>query len=296
MSSESANGGLHDEEKTQTIRLFGSNEAADLAAAKLNANGIPCWLNADDCAGMYPNLTSAADVRLNVRTVDAEAATALLDSLPTPAEINQLETEAIASVPEEKSPVKKLAWVQIIIGIGIGIFLGLMLTARTERGDKPYYSYTAAGKCYEAVGYWHGQIVNACKDRNLDGKWDAWIYYERGHMAKVEYDNNFDGKADEFVIYSNASPVTAEVDTDFNGVPDVFCTYTNGIIQQIDVRPNGSKITTTREIIKNGVVTEVWRGGDSNGFFNVVEKYDPFFNLIGTKNPEGFRLLSPVDK
>ena len=135
-----------------------------------------------------------------------------------------------------------------------------------------------------------------CKDRNLDGNGDAWIHYELGHVAKVEYDNNFDGKVDEVVIYSNSLLATAELDTDFNGVPDLFCTYTNGMIQQIEVRPNGSKITITREIYKHGLLTEIWRGGDSNGFFNVVEKYDSFINPIGTKNPERFRLLSPASK
>lgn len=306
MASESANGGLHDEEKTQTIRLFGSHEAAEIAAAKLNANGFQCWLTADDCAGMYPSLTAAAGVRLKVRVVDVEAATALLDSLPSPAEKNQLEDEALASAPEEKIPLKKLAWGQIFIGIGIGVFLCWLLTGKSKMGNKTYYSYTADGKCYEAMVYKDAYLKAVYRDRNLDGKWDARFYYQQGNVLRSEYDNNFDGQPDEFCTYSNTLPVTYERDTDFNGVSDLFCTCTNGVIQQADYRPNGIKFTTTREIFKNGVMTEIWRGGDSHGNFKVVEKYNPFFLELEEKNlysnpasinePTPFQLLSPTAK
>lgn len=296
MAAESANGGFLEEEKKLTIRIYSSYDEAGLAAANLEAHGIKCWVNSDDCAGWYSNLTAATGIRLHVLAADAEAATTLLDSLPTSAELNQLETEAIAAAPKENVPLKKLAWVQILVGIGIGVFLCLMLTGSNDWKDKVNYNYTPDGKCYEGLVYWNHKLKSVYQDRNLDGKWDGWAYYENGHLVRSEYDDNFDGKPDVFFRYSNNTAVTSELDTDFNGIPDLFCTYSNGIMQQIDVRPNGSKITITREIFKHGVVTELWRGGDSNGFFNVVEKYDEFYNPIGTKNPEGFRLLSPVAK
>ena len=295
MTSEPVNQRTDDDEKTLTLRIFGSHEAADLAAAKLEAHGIKCWVDADDCSGMYPSLTTAVGVRLKVRTADAGDAADLLDAQATTAEIDQIEIEALSGALPKTTPLKKLAWGQIAIGFLFGLLVCCFFQ-KTGPGNNTYYSYTADGKCYEAAVYRHGQIVTLYKDRNLDGKWDVWIHYELGHVAKVEYDNNFDGKVDEVVIYSNSLLATAELDTDFNGVPDLFCTYTNGMIQQIEVRPNGSKITITREIYKHGLLTEIWRGGDSNGFFNVVEKYDSFINPIGTKNPEGFRLLSPASK
>jgi hypothetical protein len=112
-------------------------------------------------------------------------------------------------------------------------------------------------------------------------------------VSKSEYDNNFDGKPDETWTYSNGSPVTLEKDTDFNGIPDEFCTYKYGIVQQADWRPNGSQFITTREIFQNGVLTEIWRGGDSNGHFKEVVRYDPFFNPISTNTAVAFQLLSP---
>jgi hypothetical protein len=76
-----------------------------------------------------------------------------------------------------------------------------------------------------------------------------------------------------------------EKDTDFNGVPDMFCTYKYGILQKVEIRPNGSTFATGRDYFKNGVLTEVWRGGDSHGNFREIIKYDPFENPISTNCP-----------
>jgi hypothetical protein len=73
-------------------------------------------------------------------------------------------------------------------------------------------------------------------------------------VSRSECDNNFDGKPDETWTYSNGTPATLEKDTDFNGVPDEFCTYKYGILQQMDVRPNGAKFATQRWLYQNGVL------------------------------------------
>ena len=54
------------------------------------------------------------------------------------------------------------------------------------------------------------------------------------------------------------------MDMDYNGTVDEFCTFSNQIMQQLEMKPNGASYATMREIFKNGVVTEIWRGGDSN--------------------------------
>jgi hypothetical protein len=292
MASDSGNGGLHDEVKTVTIRTFSTHEAAQLAASNLEAHGIKCWVDADDCGGMYPNLTAAGGVHLSVRAADAEAAIALLNAEASPTEINRLETEAVASAPPETGPLKKLAWGQILFGSVVGVVLCLLYQSVNNFGTKTYYYYTSEGQCYEALIYRDGHLVEAVRDRNLDGKWDAWIYYKNGRVINTEYDNNFDGKPSEWVTYSNSSPVTAEKDNDFNGVPDEFVTYKNGMIQQMEIKPNGSTFATQRWIYQNGVLVEILRGGDANGNFQEDVRYDSFFNPIST-NANGFQLMSP---
>jgi hypothetical protein len=292
MASDSGDEGLHDEVKTATIRTFSSHEAAQLAASNLEAHGIKCWVNADDCGGMYPNLTAASGVRLSVRAADAEAAIALLNAEVSPAEINQIETEAVASAPPETGSLKKLAWVQILVGVVMGVILCLLYQSANNFGTKTYYYYTSEGKCYEALIYRDGHLAEAVRDRNFDGKWDAWIYYKNGHVISAEYDNNFDGKPSEWVTYSNSSPVTAEKDNDFNGVPDEFVTYKNGVIQQMEIKPNGSTFATQRWIYQNGVLVEILRGGDSNGNFKEDVRYDSFFNPISTNFSTTFQLSS----
>jgi len=300
MASEPTNGGLHNEVKTATIRVFTSHDAAEVAATNLEAHGIQCWLNSDDAGGMLPNLTAPGGVRLLVRAADAVAAIALLDAQVSPREINQIETEAVAAAPPETVPPKKLALGQIMFSAVIGVILGVMLCLLYQRannlGTKTYYHYTADGKRDEAWIYRDGHLVELMKDRNLDGAWDQWIYYEHGRVVRSELDNNFDGKPDEIWTYSNGFPVALEKDNDFNGIPDEFCTYKFGILQQVDMRPNGAKFATQRWIYQNGVLVEILRGGDSNGNFKEVVRYDPFFNPISTNVPTTFQLLLPSSK
>ncbi|MGA2240815.1 MAG: hypothetical protein ABSH11_02100 [Verrucomicrobiota bacterium] len=279
---ELTDGDLHDEAKIVTIRTFGSHEAAEVAVANLEAHGIACWVKTDDCGGMYPNLTVAGGVRLLVCAADAEAAIALLNAQVSPAEINQVETEAVSFPPPETVPPKRLAWGQILFGIVVGIILCLVYQWANKLGTQTHYHYTKDGKCDEAWVYRNGHLIEFLQDRNHDGQWDHWTYYENGRRVRSEYDNNFDGKPDDFWAFLNDGTDTSQRDTDFNGTPDWFCTYKNDIIQQADMRPNGSKFTTTREIFHNGVLTEIWRGGDSNGNFKEVVRYDPFFNPIST--------------
>lgn len=152
--------------------------------------------------------------------------------------------------------------------------------------------------------YRNGQLAEILEDRNLDGAWDHWVHCDAyGRMSSAEYDNNFDGKPDEIWTFSNDGTDTVQRDTDFNGIPDEFSAYKNDIIQQLEIRPNGSKFAAVREVFKNGILTEILRGGDSNGNFKEDVHYDPFFNPMpidfnptNTNATTGFQLLSPASK
>jgi len=296
MASESGKGGLQGEGNPATIRIFGSHDSAELAAANLEAHGIKCWIKADDCGGMYPNLAAVGGgVRLLVRASDADAAITLLDTEISPSELNQIEIEAIAAAPPGIVSPNKLAMGQILSGVIVGIIFGVILCLfyqwASVLGTKTYYHYARDGRPDEAWIYRDGHLTEHLQDRNLDGDWDYWAYHEHGYVVRTEEDNNFDGKPDETWKYSQGDLLSMEKDTDFNGIPDEFCTYKYHIIQQMDIKPNGSKFTTTREIFQNGVLTEIWRGGDSNGNFKEVTRYDPFITPTSTYSPAEFQSL-----
>lgn len=113
---------------------------------------------------------------------------------------------------------------------------------------------------------------------------------------RSELDNNFDGKPDEFWTVQEDGTDLLQKDTDFNGIPDVFGTYKHEIIQQEEIRPNGSKFATEREFFQHGVLTEIWRGGDSNGNFREVVRYDPFFNPISTNGTAPIQLKTTTSR
>lgn len=281
------NGDQKPEKKTLVIRFFPNRELAEMAVAKLKAHGIESWVGTDDCAGMYPSLTVAEGVRLKVWEDDETIATAVLDAKPTPEEIKKIEIEAVLAAPSPPEPKTKLAWGQLLTAFFLGVLVSLLYQWRQEQAPVTHYEYTPDGKRSDAWIYKSGHLVEHMEDRNLDGQWDHWTYYEHGEVVRAEDDNNFDGKPDEFWTFRPDGADTIEKDTDFNGVPDMFCTYKYRILQKVEVRPNGSKFATQRQYYKNGVLTEVWRGGDSNGNFREVIKYDPFLNPISTNTPSG---------
>jgi hypothetical protein len=103
------------------IRSFATRDAAEMVAAQLEANGIACWIAADDCGGMLPNLAMAEGVRVLVSRSDAEEARALLD-LPSPPAGFEGENEPPPENPPLTGdrPPKRFAPGQILIGVVIG--------------------------------------------------------------------------------------------------------------------------------------------------------------------------------
>lgn len=294
MDSETDKEKEGEETKTKRIRLFGTHEAAAVAASNLEAHGIKCWVDSDDCAGVYHNLTMAAGVSLRVLASEAEAADALLMAETTPEEVSQIESAAIASPPPKGASLKKVAWGHILIGVVIGTFICLLYPWAGDIGTKRYYHYANDRKADEEWTYKNGELVQYREDRNHDEKWDKWGYYDgRGNLNQAEADNNFDGKPDEFWHYSNGLLISSERDLDFNGTPDEFCTYSNEIIQQADIKPNGASYSTRREFYKNGVLTEEWRGGDSHGNFKQIIQYDPFSEPVRTNVFDLLKTIGP---
>ena len=281
----------NDEFKIVTIEIFGSKSVADNAAAKLEAFGIECWIKADDAGGMYPSLTLSGGVRLQVRSKDAERAVDVLKTeSPLPETFSSEATTE--NVPSEKpSPKFKLAIGQILVSIVIGVLLTLFYQWGEKQGTKTFYHHTANGQTDEMWIYKDGQIAEYRQDRNLDGKWDHRVYYEHGRAVRSQNNNDFGSKPNQWWTFSDDGTDTLQSDTDYNGVPDEFCIFKNQITQELEIRPNGSKFAITKERFSNGVLTEIWRGGDSNGKFKEVIKYDPFFNPISTNS---FPLQSPL--
>jgi hypothetical protein len=273
------------------IKAFGSRQEAELAASRLEANGIACRIAGDDCGAMLPSLSQALGVRVLISASDAVAARVLLElpTAPLP------ETAYTGSADSAPAPFSKISFGQILIGIILGA-LGMWalqggVPPKSASARTTHYHYAKNGMVDEEWLYKNSQLVCHMTDRNLDGSFDHWSYYDDdGNISRSEEDNNFDGKVDEIWKYSNGVIVSMEKDNDFNGVMDEFVTYRFRIPQQIDIKPNGSAFTTLREFLSNGVVTEIWYGGDSNGNFREKVAYDPFFNPVETNAQ--FHLLS----
>jgi hypothetical protein len=286
MPSETPGHDLDDGAKLETIRIFTSRESADIAAANLRAHGIQCWINTDDGGGMLPNLAAPEGVRLLVQASEAQTAGSLLEEQSLPDISGPAESEVDVQTPEANVPRRSWAPGQILLGIVVGVLLCLFYQWGIRRGISTHYHHAQNGKPDEKWVYRDGYLTEFIRDRNHDGAWDQWAYYEHGRVVRSELDNNFDGKPDETWFYSNGIVVRMEKDRDFNGTPDEFCTYKNGIIDYAEIRPNGALFPTQRQLYQNGVLVEILRNPNGSGGFKESVRYDPFLNPISTNKLE----------
>jgi hypothetical protein len=68
------------------VRKYNDELSAQVAAAALEANGIPARVSADTAGGALPSMSLLFPVRLLVRSEDAALARELLDSTAEPPE------------------------------------------------------------------------------------------------------------------------------------------------------------------------------------------------------------------
>jgi hypothetical protein len=64
--------------------------------------------------------------------------------------------------------------------------------------------------------------LKAERDKDGDGKWDSWFFYEKGRLKRVEEDTNKDGKIDLWEFYEGSQRlVKTQKDLDYDGGPDI---------------------------------------------------------------------------
>lgn len=144
-------------------------------------------------------------------------------------------------------------------------------------------------------------------DFNADGKLDERYIYKSGQISRVEIDRNLDGKADSVISYDRQGLMhTSVADDDFNGSMETSYSYTrnlpsrmesdlndNGTIDSISEYVDGVPVTT--RIFGEGQGTPVkiqhWDANrlasaefdtDGDGVIDIVYEYD-FYEEIASK-------------
>lgn len=278
-----------------TLKVFGTAAAAETVAGLLESNGIACWLQADDCGGMLTPLDAAQGVKLLVRPAEADTAKALLNAAPDV----KNETTSANSPSSEASlaPVagpQKFSLLQIVAAAIVGIVLGLLYQRVSTLGTKSYpYDADGDGRTDQTMRFRDGQLIEQAFDRNFDGQFDSWYYYEDGYqLTAARADDNFDGEADIIWNYKNGRLATSSADTDFNGTPDVTYFYKYEQCTKGEWRPNGTNVISLQQLFRNAQLVEESRDTDMDGSFDVTIRYDAFSNPTATNLP-AFRVMSP---
>jgi hypothetical protein len=277
------------------LRSFGDSTTAELAKACLEASGIECRLEADDCGGMIPGMDAVRGIKLFVHSSHRDAAADLLSSTAAGGESVPDESAPGPASAEGASPRSTPSLLRLAVAVIVGAMLCLLYQWTSEFGTKTYrYDNNSDGKNDETVIYRNGYLIEESYDRNLDGRLDSWNHYDSGYKRILsKADDNFDGVPDVTWRYTDGLLTSSSADTDFNGTPDVTYTYKDELCAQADWRPNGTNIITLRQVFRNGVLTVDSRDTDLDGSFDMTIRYDPFQNVIQTN---AFMLLSPTSR
>lgn len=271
------------------LKVFSDVTTAESVASLLKANGIQCWLQADDCGGMLSALDSAQGVKLLVNPADANAAKALLAAMPDAAAFEAMVNSDLSSgaTPHPKSEVPIVSLLQIGGGVVAGILLCLLYQWTTNLGLKTYrFDADGDGRKDVTWVYRDGRCIEMAEDRNSDGILDSRVYFKDGYRYEsATADDNFDGKLDSWSHYSNGVLVSVRFDSDFNGIPDATSFFHHGQITRCDWQPNGTNIVKLREIFRHGLVIEEQRDTNWDGSFDVIVRYDAFQNPVATNLP-----------
>ncbi len=256
-------------DETVVVKTFAGDNAAIVAASRLESDGIDVHIQKDDCGGAYPSLQMSGGVRLLVKPEDLEDAE---DS----GEIEE-EEQPTDGRRTQSSPI--LLFGMLLLGLAGGYFLSPELTDLATYTGVAKERY-ANGKVAVLSHYVNGRIVRAEEDRNRDGKPDAWYKYGAGKPHSVSFDDNFDGRPDSWVTYKDYFDSVQKTDSDFDGIPDATAFFANGLTRKLDWHPNDSAIITRREFYEHNVLVEALVDTDKNGVFDLRITYDPFQNPI----------------
>ena len=221
-------------EPTVVLGNYPSRVAAELAAARLRAEGIDVTIVADDVGGTYPAL---GRVRLRVAAEDEERARALvLAPSPVVDEAPGEVTQAERAV-QQMDRVESRGWPSWLPATVVVLAMGYVLASVLQsEGDETTWVEE--------------------RDRNGDFQPDAWFYYDGDVLERSEHDRNFDGEVDQVYRYGGRLTESGELDEDFDGAFDVWIDFEYGYVREWRQDLDGDGVADTTFEFEHGVAVE----------------------------------------
>ena len=165
------------------LRTYAGEALANIAASRLESEGIETIIQKDDVGGAYPPLQMSRGVRLLVKPADVPRAEEILT------EIEEEDTgEVDQPEPEDDRKAKKshpIVFIGVfLLGLIIGHFLepALILVPTNYTGVITVFE-TNKGSLAVSYIMSTAKLASAEEDRNYDGKPDAWYKYEAGRTT-----------------------------------------------------------------------------------------------------------------
>ena len=260
---------------------FRSPGEAEVARSRLEAEGIPAWVESDDVGGMHPHLGAFEGARVLVRGEDLERATELLDVAVHGESVAPPPDFADGEAPPRASTLAG-SFVPLLLIVGVSFLAGFLVSESRVFDPSRYDVFYA-----DAMEF----------DENRDGRPDTWAVYRGPDLQRMRVDRDFDGEADEWHAYRDGVGIASEYDDDFDGRAEFAVRYRFGRVEAAELDVEGDGVADASEIYRHGVlVEERWHPGGGP-----VERIDRFeagrLRSIETVAPDGStRVLARFDR
>lgn len=265
------------------LKTFANEPDAQVTSSLLSAHGIESFIQADNVAGLHPELSLSSGVKLFVPRASFEMASALVKGTQEPFAHVQSNDVVQGSTQPKSSRQMKTCLLPLIVGLLIGISVGFI-------GFKRYYTevdfvdVNSDGVRDRGYYYVSGFLEKISVDTNLDGKFDSFTEYINQEQGEMSMDTNYDGSIDTWAMLKYEMTSEMKTDLDANSVPDIFYYYDDDyFLSKTEIRPNNSTVVERMEIYNRDFTWSEFVDLDKDGTFDIRDDYDCFNNKIKTE-------------
>ena len=252
------------------VANFRTEQEAEIAALRLKELGIQHEVVKSD-GGPFPSMTDIYGYTILADGPDTEAAKKALESKTYGIQDTEEspKTESVEAVPVSSK------WL-MYGGFAIGIIVGCSLLWG-------YLSIKRYMTKFDRTVNWdysYRDVLMSMQDRNKDGKWDTWVYWDGNITKRGKYDNNFDGEPDVWYERIRNDSSVNRIDFDWDGKPDGTCEMRYEVPLVWHSHP-GDGPTIRDDYYQDGILAYSLLDTDSSGCFDTKREYDRFGNILG---------------
>lgn len=171
--------------------------------------------------------------------------------------------------------------------LALGLLAGILATYAYFRvpADTLGNDYNGDGRLDEKrVLAADGSVIEQSGDRNLDGRTDIVVHYDRRSVTEtIETDNDFDGVFESRTLYRLGNPHQTETDTDSDGYRELRTNFLHGVPASVEYLFPATGLPEKIEYYRLGKRVSSERDTNNDGTMDKRTHYDRLGEVLAVE-------------